>query len=53
MVKFVATYKNEFKSKEDIAEEKITDMPNITVVSVPSGSGQAKILPKNIGGDLW
>ena len=45
-VKFVATYKNEFKSKEDIAEEKITDMPNITVVSVPSGSGQAKILPK-------
>lgn len=45
-VKFVGSYKEEFKSKENLGEEEIKTIPNIRVVSVPSGSGQAKILPK-------
>lgn len=45
-VKFVGSYKEEFISKENLGEKDILTMPKITTVSVPSGSGQAKILSK-------
>lgn len=46
--KFVSEYIKRFPSPEDFKEAPITEMPNIQIMSVPSGSGQAKVVGKII-----
>ncbi|MGM9842209.1 MAG: PD-(D/E)XK nuclease family protein [Candidatus Limisoma sp.] len=43
---FTGDYIKVFPSKRDLGEEPITKLPNINVISVPSGSGQAKVVGK-------
>lgn len=43
---FTGNYIKEFPSKKDLGEEPIATLPNINVISVPSGSGQAKVVGK-------
>lgn len=45
---FLPKYIKEFPSKYDLKEAPITEMPNIEIMSVPSGGGQAKVVGKII-----
>ena len=43
---FTGEYIKEFPSHKDLGEEPIETLPNINVIAVPSGSGQAKVVGK-------
>ena len=45
---FIPKYKEEFPSCYELNEAPITEMPNIEIMSVPSGGGQAKVVGKII-----
>ena len=43
---FTGEYIKEFPSRKNLCEEPIKTLPNINVIAVPSGSGQAKVVGK-------
>lgn len=45
-LKFIGKYINTFKSQKDIGEQIVDVMPKINVCAIPSGGGQAQLLPK-------